>query len=145
LVAWDRDRQDWRTFRIDRIEAPEATGAHFLPRQSPDDDVGAYVARGRAAAACKHRAIIHLHAPLADMRERIPAMYGQLEAVDDRTCQLQTGAFSLEALVGWIAGIGVDFDVREPPELVAHMERVARLLMRATSRAQGDATVVRPR
>jgi predicted DNA-binding transcriptional regulator YafY len=145
LVAWDRDRQDWRTFRIDRIEAPEATGAHFLPRQSPDDDVGAYVARGRAAAACKHRATIHLHASLAEMQERIPSMYGQLAAVDDRTCLLQTGAFSLEALLGWIAGIGVDFDVREPPELVAHMERIAGLLMRATSRAQGDAEVVRPR
>jgi predicted DNA-binding transcriptional regulator YafY len=145
LVAWDRDRQDWRTFRIDRIDAPVPTGAHFLPRPSPDDDVGAYVARGRATAAYKHRAILHLHASLLDMQERIPSMYGQLEAVDDRTCLLHTGAFSLEALLAWIAGIGVDFDVREPPELVAHMERVASLLMRATSRAQGEAAVVRPR
>jgi hypothetical protein len=79
------------------------------------------------------------------MQERIPSMYGQLEAVDDRTCLLHTGAFSLESLLAWIAGIGVDFDVREPPELVAHMERVASLLTRATSRAQGEAAVVRPR
>ncbi|HTB75637.1 MAG TPA: YafY family protein [Polyangiaceae bacterium] len=145
LVAWDRDREDWRTFRIDRIDDPVATGAHFLPRPSPDDDVGAYVARGRAAAAYRHRAIVALHAPLADMRERIPSMYGQLEAIDERTCLLQASAFSLETLLAWIAGIGVDFDVREPPELVAHMERVANLLLRATTRAQGEGAVARPR
>ncbi len=81
-----------------------------------------------------------LHAPLADMRERIPPMAGQLEAIDERTCLLQASAFSLESLVAWIAGIGVDFDVREPPELVAHMERVANLLLRATTRAQGEAS-----
>ena len=121
------------------------TGAHFLPRQSPDDDVGAYVARGRAAVACRYRAILHLHAPLLDMQERIPSMYGRLEAVDDRTCLLQTGAFSIEVLLAWIAGIGVDFDVREPPELVAHMERVASVLVRATARAQGEAAAARPK
>ena len=145
LVAWDRDRNDWRTFRIDRVDAPAATGAHFLPRSSPDDDVGAYVKRGVAAVAHKHRAIVLLHAPLADIRERIPSLAGQLEAVDESTCLLHSGALSLEALLAWIASIGVDFDVREPPELVAHMERVARLLTRATTRAQGTAVVVRPR
>jgi predicted DNA-binding transcriptional regulator YafY len=145
LVAWDSARDDWRTFRIDRIEAPVATGAHFLPRTSPDDDVGAYVARGVASVARRHRAVVQLHAPLAVMRERIPAMAGQLEPLDDRTCLLHSGAFSLEALMAWIAGIGVDFDVREPPELVAHIERVAGLLGRSATRAQGAAAVVRPR
>jgi predicted DNA-binding transcriptional regulator YafY len=145
LVAWDRDRDDWRTFRIDRVEAPTATGAHFLPRSSPDDDVGAYVARGVAAVAARHRAIVLLHAPLDEMRERVHPMVGRLEAFDDSTCLLHSGALSLEGLLAWVAGIGVDFDVREPPELVAHMERVARLLDRATTRAHGAAAIVRPR
>jgi predicted DNA-binding transcriptional regulator YafY len=145
LVAWDRDRNDWRTFRIDRVEEPVATGACFLPRQSPDDDIGAFVARGVAAVAYKHRAVIALHAPIAEMREKIHPMAGSLEALDAGTCLLQTGAFSLEGLVGWIAGIGVEFDVREPPELVLHIERVAHLLRGATARAHGAAAVARPR
>jgi predicted DNA-binding transcriptional regulator YafY len=145
LVAWDKARDDWRTFRIDRIEAPVATGAHFLPRPSPDEDVGAYVVRGVAAVAHTHRAIVRLHAPLAAMRGRIPSIAGQLEALDDGTCLLHSAAFSLDALVAWIAGIGVDFDIREPPELVAHMERVATLLGRAAMRAQDAAAVARPR
>ena len=145
LVAWDRDRNDWRTFRIDRVDEPVHTGAHFLPRQSPDDDVGAFVARGVAAVAYKHRAVIELHAPIAEMREKIPPRAGQLEALDARTCVLQTSAFSLEGLVGWIAGIGVDFDVREPLELVAYMERVVVLFRGATARAQGAVAIARPR
>ena len=72
-------------------------------------------------------------------------MAGRLEALDDSTCLLHSGALSVEGLLAWVAGIGVDFDVREPPELVAHMERVARLLGRATTRAHGAAAVVRPR
>ena len=107
--------------------------------------VGAFVARGVAAVTYKHRAVIELHAPIAEMREKISPMAGQLEALDAKTCLLQTGAFSFYGLVGWIAGIGVDFDVREPPELVAHIERVVVLLRGATTRAQGVVAVTRPR
>src|SRR5256884_2809951 len=32
LVAWDRGREDWRTFRLDRLARPASTGARFTPR-----------------------------------------------------------------------------------------------------------------
>ena len=33
LVAYDLDRGDWRTFRLDRLSTPPGTGARFAPRQ----------------------------------------------------------------------------------------------------------------
>src|SRR3954467_2083794 len=33
LVAWDCGRQDWRTFRVDRIARAETTGARFSERR----------------------------------------------------------------------------------------------------------------
>src|SRR5262249_44706801 len=36
LVAWDVDRRDWRTFRVDRIAPHALTGPRFTPRELPD-------------------------------------------------------------------------------------------------------------
>ena len=35
LVAYDLDRGDWRSFRVDRITAPTTTGARFRQRKLP--------------------------------------------------------------------------------------------------------------
>ena len=35
LVAWDCDREDWRTFRVDRISRPAAAGGRFETRGLP--------------------------------------------------------------------------------------------------------------
>src|SRR3954462_11017130 len=43
LVAWDREREDWRTFRVDRITRPQSTGVRFTARELPDKDAAAYV------------------------------------------------------------------------------------------------------
>ena len=40
LVAWDCDREDWRTFRVDRLTRLAPAGARFEPRALPDDDAG---------------------------------------------------------------------------------------------------------
>ncbi|MFD7084130.1 helix-turn-helix transcriptional regulator [Streptomyces sp. NPDC002181] len=45
LVAYDLDRGDWRTFRVDRVAEPFATGARFAPRELPVD-AAEFVRRG---------------------------------------------------------------------------------------------------
>ncbi|MFK0255980.1 helix-turn-helix transcriptional regulator [Streptomyces sp. NPDC090445] len=45
LVAYDMDREDWRTFRVDRVAEPFTTGARFAPREMPMDAVE-FVRRG---------------------------------------------------------------------------------------------------
>ena len=46
LVGYDRDRQDWRSFRVDRVAEPEATGQRFRPRELPAEDAPAFVRAG---------------------------------------------------------------------------------------------------
>ena len=43
LVAYDLTRHDWRTFRVDRVEAPRSTGTQFRPRPVPTGDAAEYV------------------------------------------------------------------------------------------------------
>ncbi len=51
LVAWDCDREDWRTFRMDRLERPAPAGGRFEPRTLPAEDPAAFVAAGLRASA----------------------------------------------------------------------------------------------
>ncbi|HEY6636033.1 MAG TPA: WYL domain-containing protein, partial [Acidimicrobiia bacterium] len=58
LVAFDLDRDDWRTFRLDRVSAPVATGMRSRPRRGPDPvDL---VQRGITIEAWDFRATLRL-------------------------------------------------------------------------------------
>jgi predicted DNA-binding transcriptional regulator YafY len=61
LLAYDIDRADWRTFRVDRIEPKPPTGPRFTPRELPDD-AAAYVAKGVTSRAYRFEARVVLHA-----------------------------------------------------------------------------------
>ena len=132
LAAWDTDRNNWRTFRVDRIEQRPVTGLRVTPRAAPDGDFAAYVSRSVSTAGYDYQAVILFHAPLEKAAERIPAAAGKLDAVDEHTCLLRTGATSLEMLSMYLAWTGFEFEVREPPELIERMRAVADRFRRAT-------------
>jgi predicted DNA-binding transcriptional regulator YafY len=48
LLAWDLDRDDWRIFRIDRIEPRMPTRKRVAPRESPEGGAAEYVRRNVA-------------------------------------------------------------------------------------------------
>jgi predicted DNA-binding transcriptional regulator YafY len=131
LVAWDTGRADWRTFRVDRIEPRTPTGPRFTPRDLPGD-VTDRVRRGVSAAAWRHRATVTVHAPAAQVAERINPAVGEVEAVDEHTCRLRTGADSLDTLAVHLGLLGVDFTVTDPPELVETLRTLAARYSRAT-------------
>ena len=79
LVAWDVERDDWRTFRVDRIRPRTPTGPRFTPRDLPDDDVAAYVSGRVSAAAWRYRARVTVHAPAEVVAERINPAVGTVE------------------------------------------------------------------
>ena len=132
LLAWDVNREDWRTFRVDRIEPRISTDRRFTPRRLRERDVGAYVSAAVSAARDRYQARVVLHAPLAALEKRVPPMYGTLEAIDERTCLLRTGSDWLGGLAVYVAMIGVDFDVLEPPEFVEQVRILADRFRRAT-------------
>jgi predicted DNA-binding transcriptional regulator YafY len=131
LAAWDVDREDWRTFRVDRIEPSPAITQRFTPRTPPDGDVAAYVSRSVSYSPYPYRAKVILEAPVDAVTERVPPTIGALEAIDERRCRLQTGAQSLDMLSIYLGLIGVEFEVEEPAELVEHIRGVAQRLQRS--------------
>jgi predicted DNA-binding transcriptional regulator YafY len=133
LAAWDLDRENWRTFRVDRIETRITTGQRFTPRKPPDGDFAAYVARSVSYAPQPYQARITLSASLELAMERVPPGVGSLEAVDENTCMLRTGACSLDTLSIYLAMIGLDFKVHDPPELVDRVRWLAERFSRATA------------
>ena len=73
LVAWDIDRDDWRTFRVDRIELRTPNGGRFTPRELPaDHQVAARVARGIGEATWRFRARVIVHASASYVLQRLP-------------------------------------------------------------------------
>lgn len=128
LLAWDTDRQDWRTFRVDRIDPRSPTGPRFAPRRPPAD-AASYVARGVTSRAYRHQAVVVVHAPAEAVAEY--AGYATVESAGPDSCVLRTGSESLDALAVYIGMLGVDFEVREPPELAERLRVVADRLARA--------------
>jgi predicted DNA-binding transcriptional regulator YafY len=134
LVAWDLGRGDWRTFRVDRVTGDVTTGAPFLARPIPGGDLAEYVSRSVSTEAYAHRARVILDAPLDAIAPRIPPLAGRVERVDDERCMLEAGAQSLGMLALYIAQLGVDFEVLEPPELAAELRTLAARLTQAARR-----------
>jgi predicted DNA-binding transcriptional regulator YafY len=128
LVAWDTDRQDWRTFRVDRIGLRTPNGPRFAPRDPPDGDVAAYVSRRLGTAMWPVQARVRVHAPAARITSRT---MGIVEPIDEQACLLSLGGESLHMLALIVGMLDVDFDVVEPPELVDHLRRLADRYQRA--------------
>jgi predicted DNA-binding transcriptional regulator YafY len=133
LVAWDRGREDWRTFRVDRLDRPAATGARFGPRELPAKDASAFVERSISDAPSRYEALVTVHAPAAEMAGRMPAHWGSFEPIDAESCEYRARDDDLGWLAMRIAMLGVDFEVHEPPELVEHLRALGQRLGRATS------------
>ncbi|GIH06838.1 DNA-binding transcriptional regulator [Rhizocola hellebori] len=125
LLAYDIERHDWRIFRLDRVQPQSPTGQRFAPRPMPEPDAATYVARRVSTAPWKYTASVTFYAPAETIAERIPHQFGAVEAIDDHTCVFKTGASSVEELAMWLGYLGVDFTVTEPPELVAHLQKLS--------------------
>ncbi len=136
LLAYDLDRDAWRTFRADRIRASPRAGRRFKARPLPAEDVAAYVSQSISTDAYRFRARVTLHAPASVVSERLSGVAGRIEELAPDRCLVHTGAESLEALAFHLGYLGFDFEVHEPPELIEHLLRLAQRLSRAAGRTE---------
>ncbi|WP_328988445.1 WYL domain-containing protein [Kribbella sp. NBC_01245] len=126
LLAYDLDRQDWRTFRVERLAPRIPTGPRFTPRELPEGgDVAAYVSRGASTAAWRYQAKVIVHAPAERIAAMISPAAGTVEPIDDTSCLFTTGSDSLQSLAVHLGLLDTDFHVDGPPELVAHLTKLA--------------------
>jgi predicted DNA-binding transcriptional regulator YafY len=129
LLAYDRDRQDWRSLRLDRMADMRALGSTFVARDAPD--AATFVRRSISTSPYRYVARVRFHAP-----EHIVAQYFSpasvtVEPDGPDSCTLTTGADDPERMVLYFALPGCDFEVLEPPEVVRAVRSVAERLGRA--------------
>ncbi|MFD7086182.1 helix-turn-helix transcriptional regulator [Streptomyces sp. NPDC002181] len=134
LVAWDLDREDWRTFRADRIEPRPPHGPRFTPRPGPAEDLAAYVSRGVSQGVYAARAVLRLKVPAEAAAAIVGPSQGALEPLDAESCLLRTGAVSFDVLVIHVMLLGCEFEVVEPPELADRIRAARDLLGRAVEK-----------
>ncbi len=135
LVAYDLDRDDWRTFRVDRVGDPFATGARFAPREVPTGDAAEFMRATVWRAAPSYEIDVTFEAPVAEVARRLPEPLGRPEADGPERCRLRaTVKDSLEWVAVRLALVDVDFTVHGPDELATHLRRMG---SRLTKSAQG--------
>ncbi|MER6007527.1 YafY family protein [Nonomuraea angiospora] len=132
LVAWDTGREDWRTFRVDRIESRPSSGPRFTPRPAPAEDVAGYVSESVASAPYRHQARILLHTSAERAAAGMSPTAGRIEAIDQHTCLLHTGSDSLDEIALYVGLTGFDFEVLDPPELLDRIRALTDRFARAT-------------
>ncbi|MFD4181963.1 helix-turn-helix transcriptional regulator [Rhodococcus sp. NPDC058514] len=118
LVAWDLMREDWRSFRVDRMSPKTPTGPRFSPRELPTGDAAAFVSRGIGRAFSQVTARVLLDAPIEQVAPMVDDSWGgALESVDAGRCAVELRGDSAAGIAGWLTAFGVDFTVLSPPEL----------------------------
>lgn len=137
LVAFDLDRDDWRTFRIDRIALRTPNGPRFTPRVVPGGDVVSYVTssfRGSgdtsAGWPCQGTVILDLPAATVAAYTRD----GHIEEIDPDRCKLTLGSWSWLSLAAAFARYDADIDVVGPDELSDAFMHLAQRFNRITAR-----------
>ncbi|MBO0678981.1 YafY family transcriptional regulator [Mycolicibacterium sp. S2-37] len=131
VLAYDRDRQDWRSLRLDRMTDVVAAGTTFTPRPAPD--AADYVGRAISASPYRYVARVRYQAPLDVVAPHFPPGSAQIEADGPDACIVTAGADDPERMALYFAVGGAEFQVLEPPEVIAAAAAVADRLRRAVS------------
>ncbi len=90
LLGYDLDRQDWRSFRMDRLRDPEGTRAIFRPRDIPGGDAAAYVKKGLSRGETMHL-VVTVAAPESHVTPRI-GPWATIVDSDETSCRLEIEA-----------------------------------------------------
>ena len=121
LVAWDRRRNDWRTFRLDRLREAKRAGRQFAPRDIPGGDGAAYLAASLTSLPRELEALVFVLAPYEQVAATLPWFdHTPIDTVDD-SCTIRLRADKLDSLVMAIVRLALGARVRVlEPDTVAN-------------------------
>ncbi|WP_284437488.1 YafY family protein [Streptomyces sp. TUS-ST3] len=133
LIAYDLDRGDWRTFRVDRVNDPFATGARFAPRELPTGGAAEYLRQSMHRRQETYELVVTFEGDVSVVGARVPAWMGVPESLGEGRCRLRAAVGdSVEWMAVRLAMTEVEFRVEEPPELVAAVQELGGRLVRAS-------------
>lgn len=134
LLCWDLDRDNWRTFRVDRLSNVEHTHLRFEPRHITPEAVDELVLIASKWVRMPLEADVVMDMPLARMQEWFgPWAQGAAAEGETRTRWSVRGADFREVMQGmsWVPpGVTYTTDLPEPArsELREVLERMLRAL-----------------
>ena len=134
LVAYDRDRQDWRSFRLDRVTDPRPSGQRFRPRELPADGAVSFVLAGMRSMPQRHAVRVRVEAPVADVVV-VAGEWAEVTALPCPAdgCLLEMNVDTLDWAVLLLARLPADFTVEAPDELRAEVARLGAAFARASA------------
>ncbi|HTW10788.1 MAG TPA: YafY family protein [Acidimicrobiales bacterium] len=136
LVAYDLDRQDWRTFRVDRVRQVRATGHTFSPRQL--DDPAALVAAALSSLGYRYQAEVRVDVAPEVLSRRVPGSVGLVQPYGEVSL-LKLGADDVEWLASYLIGLGAPFEVMSPEVLRDTMRELGMRIAAAHRGAEDQA------
>lgn len=132
LLAFDVDKQDWRTFRIDRMGTPEIGTWQFSPRTDVTEAL-ARLAKPVPITAWKHQVHVHIHAPVDKVRPMLPRFASYLREIDQTTTEFVTGADDPHEAAHWLTTIPFEFTILSDDAVKQAVKSLAKRLANAAN------------
>ncbi|MBB5923525.1 putative DNA-binding transcriptional regulator YafY [Actinoalloteichus hoggarensis] len=131
LPAFDVERDDWRIFRVDRIDDAARTGVRVPPREPPIRDAAEFVTSRFFSLAPVYEMVATLRLPAAEAVRRLGADPAEVTAIDDTSCVVRGHADTVEWLAARLLLADCEFEVHAPEELRARLRGWSRRAGRA--------------
>ncbi|GHC84976.1 DNA-binding transcriptional regulator [Nocardiopsis terrae] len=131
LLAHDTAREDWRTFRVDRLSDPRPTHGRFRPRDLPAPDPATFLTRLFARGTYRYTATVTVELPEEQVRERLYGpLPGRVEPRGPDRCEVRISADSLDLVCQYTAvvlSLGAGSALDAPAEVTDRLRRAAAL------------------
>jgi predicted DNA-binding transcriptional regulator YafY len=133
LLAWDVRREDWRTFRLDRMARTRLAGARFARRVPPGGDAAAFVATSVQSAPRPHVAELSVACTAAEATEVLRWYDAEVVEEPGGTCRVVLRAEDPDWLVAVVARVALlaEVTVHGSDDVVEAVAALGRRLARA--------------
>jgi len=132
LLAFDLDRDDWRTFRMDRLTPRIPAGPTFTSRPAPSPDAVTHVLDSVHTSPYRHRCDVTVTAPADQVAATFGVHAADIEPVDANHCRVRAGATSIPEAALYFIALDADLVIHAPHELRDHIHSLARRLSTTT-------------
>ena len=129
LLAYDQDREDWRSLRLDRMAEVLARGTTFAARDAPD--AATYISTSISSSPYRYIARVRYRTSAETVAQHFSPTSATIEPDGPESCLVTAGADNPHQLALYLAMVGCDFEIVGPPEVIAAAASMGERLRRA--------------